>query len=220
MTLEHVLRQEQLGDGLQPVAYVSRSLTPAEQQYAQIEKEAFAVTWACECLSDYLLGLHFHIETDHKPLVSLLCQKLLDELPVRIQRFRLRMMRFSFSISHIPGKELIIADALSWAPAGSAKSDDYLLEKEAEAYNVQVMITTAASEEKLEEIRQAQDQDEICKQLMFYIQHGWPEKQQLFGVIKKFYSVAPELNVQNGLLVRGSRLVIPASMHHKNALFI
>ena len=56
------------------------------------------------------------------------------------------MMRFSFSISHTPGKELIIADALSRAPAGSAESDDYLLEKEAKAY-VQVTMATPASEE-------------------------------------------------------------------------
>ena len=51
---------------LKPVAYVSRSMTPTELRYAQIEKEALAFTWACECLSDYLLGLQFHIYTDHK----------------------------------------------------------------------------------------------------------------------------------------------------------
>ena len=94
------------------MAYVSRSMTPTEERYAQIEKEALALTWACERFSDYLIGLHFCVETDHKPLVPLFSQKLLDELPIRIQRFRMRMMRFSFSICHVPGKELATADAL------------------------------------------------------------------------------------------------------------
>ena len=58
----------------------------------------------------------FHCETDHKPLIPLLSTKNLDELPPRIQRFRMRLMRYHFTISHVPGKSLIIADTLSRAP--------------------------------------------------------------------------------------------------------
>ena len=64
-----------------PVAYASRPLTGTEMRYAQIEKEALAVTWACEKFSDYLLGKSFSIETDHKPLIPLLNSKQLDNLP-------------------------------------------------------------------------------------------------------------------------------------------
>ena len=55
-----------------------------------------------------LIGLHFQIETDHKPLVPLLSAKPLDQLPIRVQRFRLRMMRFDYVITHVPGKNLQI----------------------------------------------------------------------------------------------------------------
>lgn len=76
----------------------------------QIEKEALAFTWACKSLSDYLIGLRFHIETYHKPLVPLFSPKKgLDELPLRLQRFRLRMLRYS-SISHVPSKSPAVAD--------------------------------------------------------------------------------------------------------------
>lgn len=47
-------------------------MSPTEQPYAQIEKEALGITWASECFTDYLIGPEFHIETDHKPFVPLL----------------------------------------------------------------------------------------------------------------------------------------------------
>ena len=76
-----VLRQKQDDDQWRPVAYASHAMTPTEQRYAQIEKEALGITWASESFADYLIGLQFHIETDHKPLVPLLSTKNLEDLP-------------------------------------------------------------------------------------------------------------------------------------------
>lgn len=100
-----VLLQKQDDDSFRPVAYASRSMNDTEQRYAQIEKEALAITWAVERWRELLLGMeHFRVETDHKPLVPLLSTKSLDELPLRIQRFRMRLMKYHFKISHTPGK--------------------------------------------------------------------------------------------------------------------
>ena len=84
--LRAVLRQRH-ESVLRPVAYISRALTDTKMNYTQIEKEALAVTWACERFQDYLIGLHFTVETDHKPLVPLLSTKTLDQFPARVQRF-------------------------------------------------------------------------------------------------------------------------------------
>ena len=64
---------------------------------------------------DLLVGLRSRIEVDHKPLIPLFSNKRLEELPVRVQRVRFLMLRFDFDIKYIPGKNLVIADALSRA---------------------------------------------------------------------------------------------------------
>ena len=99
-----------------PVAFASRSMTDTEKRYSQIEKETLTLVWACEKFSDYVIGKSIQLETDHKPLVPLLGYTNLDCLPPRVLRFRIRLMRFDYSISHVPGKLLYTADTLSRAP--------------------------------------------------------------------------------------------------------
>ena len=47
-----------------PVCFASRSMTGTENRYAQIEKEALAITWTCDTFHNYLIGRRFLIETD------------------------------------------------------------------------------------------------------------------------------------------------------------
>ena len=104
--------------------YVSRSMTPTETHYAQIENEALALTWSCEIFQDYLIGKHFYIETDHKPLIPLLGQKDIDELPAYIQRMRL--IRYSYSITYIPEKLLLRADTPSLTSYAQSTLSDHI----------------------------------------------------------------------------------------------
>ena len=101
-----VLLQSQDGVTCHPVAFASCSLNESEMRYIQIEKEALALMYACENFSDYVLGKPILLETDHKPLVPLLGSKSLDRLPPWVLCFRTRIMRFRYSISHVPGKTL------------------------------------------------------------------------------------------------------------------
>ena len=79
--------------------YALRILTDTEKHYAQIEREALGVTLACERFNNYLLREKFHIYTDYKFLVPLLGHKNLDELTVKIQCFRVSLMRYHFTCS-------------------------------------------------------------------------------------------------------------------------
>ncbi len=135
----------------------------AEKRYAQIEKEAVTVTWACEKFSTYVLGRYFQVETDHKPLVPLLNTKHLDNLPPRILRFRLRLAKYNYTAYHTPGKLLYAADALSRVPLSERGEEE--LQEEVEAYISHVtMSSIPASPQKLEQIRQSQIEDVECSQ--------------------------------------------------------
>ena len=207
-----ILQRQPEGNVFRPIACASRALTSTESKYAQIEKEALAMTWACERFSMYLLGKKFEIETDHKPLVPLFSTKLLDELPARVQRFRIRLMKYHFNIHHVPGKKIATADVLSRFPRETTHHDEEL-EKEANACVNLVQIRHPASDQRLHEIRQHLAQDGILCQVMNFCLDGWPSYGNLPGALQPYCQVSGELTVSDGLLLKGSRLVIPVSRY-------
>ncbi|UYV68440.1 K02A2.6-like [Cordylochernes scorpioides] len=156
-----VLKQEGKNGIWRPVAYSSRTMTPTEKRYAQIEKEALAITWACERFQDFLLGKRFRIETDHKPLIPLFSTKELSSLTPRLQRFRMRMMRFGFEIVHIPGKELLDADALSRQPLLTTEGGED--ERPTSAHINAVLSSITDKDEMLTKIFEAQQEDTTLK---------------------------------------------------------
>ncbi|UYV85108.1 K02A2.6-like [Cordylochernes scorpioides] len=205
-----VLKQEGKNGIWRPVAYSSRTMTPTEKRYAQIEKEALAITWACERFQDFLLGKRFRIETDHKPLIPLFSTKELSSLTPRLQRFRMRMMRFGFEIVHIPGKELLDADALSRQPLLTTEGGED--ERPTSAHINAVLSSITDKDEMLTKIFEAQQEDTTLKAVVNYLEQGWPDKKKMSQALLSYWHVKDELGVQNGLLMRSCRLVIPASM--------
>lgn len=97
----------------QPVAYASRTLTPTERKYAQIEKELLAVVFACTRFDQLITGNpKTIIKTDHKPLLNIFKKPLLSA-PKRLQSMLLILQRYSLELQFVSGKENMMADALS-----------------------------------------------------------------------------------------------------------
>ena len=203
---------QKAGNEWRPVAYASRSMTDTERRYAQIEKEALAVTWACEKFRNYLLGRQFHIESDHKPLIPLLNSKHLDTLPPRVLRFRLRMATFDYTVQHVPGKLLYTADTLSRAPNSESGEGCLLLQKEVETFISSVTSTLPASKLRLEEYRKCQGQDSVCSKVREYCQIGWPKKHLPHPTLSPYWAVRGFLTLDNELLLYGNRIVVPSAL--------
>jgi transposase InsO family protein len=209
-----VLLQKSIDGEWKPVAYASRSMTETEMRYAQIEKEALAITWACERFSDYILGKNITIETDHKPLVPLLSTKHLDSIPPRVLRFRLRLMRFSYNILHVPGKLLYTADTLSRAPQSHSEED------KRKSYNIEFNLSAIlqqlpANAETLEKYLQAQKEDPICMQLSKFCIDGWPEQHNVKGQLKCYWQARRDLTQCEGILLYRTRVVVPERLQQE-----
>jgi hypothetical protein len=101
------------GHGLQPIAFESHKLSPAELNYAVHEKEQLAIVHCYTKWRHYLEGAKSTCITDHASLRHLFTQPSLSRRQARWMEY---MSRFDFIIEYRPGKENIVADALSRRP--------------------------------------------------------------------------------------------------------
>ena len=204
-----LLQRGEKGDW-RPVSFISRKLSEAERRYAQIEKEALAVTWACERFDFYLVGTDFEVETDHKPLVRLLGEKDLANLPLRCQRFKLRLMRYRFDIFHTPGSQMFLADALS-RPAGATTEQERARGKRVEVHLRAVKRAEELLDDgMLEDIKQCAHQDPLYQMVLEEVDAGWTRKGRSYkGELHSYWTQKDSLTSIRGLLMREEALVIP-----------
>ena len=58
-----------------PIAFTSKTLTPAKRNYCHLEKEALAIIFGVKKFLEYCFGRFFTIQTDHKSLLGLIGEK-------------------------------------------------------------------------------------------------------------------------------------------------
>ena len=94
---------QELKDGTWvPIDHASRSLTPCEMNYSQIE-ESLAQAWGMNIHRYYLLGIQFDSYTDHQPLVPIYSGRRRGN--ARVKRHRLKVQGFQYEMKYLPGKE-------------------------------------------------------------------------------------------------------------------
>ena len=91
-------------------AYYSRQTRGAETRYSATELEALALVETIIHFSYYLYGHTFVAFTDHHALLSL---KRSDRLNGRLKRLALKLQPWDVDVQYLPGKENLLADALS-----------------------------------------------------------------------------------------------------------
>ena len=105
-----------------PVGFASRTLNSAEVRYSQIEREALGIIFSVTAFREYLYGLRFMLETDHKPLLELFgeTRSMPDMTSSRLKRWALRLSEFTYTIRHKTTRDIPHADCLSRLPTASA----------------------------------------------------------------------------------------------------
>ena len=163
-----------------PIAFASRTLSKAECNYSQIEKEALALMWGIKCFQQYLYGNHFTLITDHQRLVSILHpdKALQSVIAAWLQRYALLLSEYTFHIqyrsTHCHGN----ADALSRLPLTEATEVERQDREELDDFPEfrlnqleQIPVTTAV-------LRDATAKDPVLSRVLEYTQVGWPVDNQ------------------------------------------
>ena len=206
-----ILLQEQGTGQRKPIAYISRSLSPTKRRYSHIECEALGCVWAVERLHNYLFGIKFTLLTDNKPLSSMLDPHSSKVLPPRIQHLAWRLHQYDFRIAHILGNANT-ADSLSRLPA---KHDDRLDSGFVCEDYVWFVCTSNVSDLQavtLSEMRSETSKDAALSKLLAEIHsRKWSNDE----LLKAYSGIKEELSVFEGVILRGTRIVVPQSLRKR-----
>ena len=162
-----------------------------------------AAVYALEKFHHYTFAREVDVITDHKPLIAI-WKKPLAKAPRRLQTLLLRARNYRFTLIYKPGTEIPTADTLSRAPASEPPSKEVI-------YGI---VLHRIRDDRLEQIRLATAADEALNEVMKMIAEGWPEDKGLLPApAKPFHTYNDELTIQDGIIYRNDRVVIPKSMH-------
>ncbi|XP_039893254.1 uncharacterized protein K02A2.6-like [Simochromis diagramma] len=192
-----------------PVAFASRTLTEAEQKYAQIEKEALAIIFGVKKFHKYLYGRKFTLITDHKPLLAILGPK--SAVPtlaaLRMQRWALILMAYNYDIEYRRSAEHANADALSRLPRNTP---DNIAEEGSIFYFSHVEELPIVAKD----IERATMKDPILSKVWSYTMNGWPSYMQDES-LKPYFTRRHELSAEQGCVLWGQRVIIPPVYQQK-----
>ena len=191
-----------------PVAFASRTLTKAERNYSQLEKEALSIIFGIRKFHPYLYGRQFTLVTDHKPLVTILHpRKGTPPLAAaRLQRWALILASYNYEIEFKPTEKHCNADSMSRLPLPISTEKEEEL-SEVSLYSLQLVETLPVTANHICKMTR---NDPTLSKVFQYTMSGWPSipDQQLMPYYRRKY----ELSVECGCLLWGSRVIIPPKL--------
>ena len=191
-----------------PIAFASKALNATEQNYAQIEKELYAILFGCVRFHQYIYGRKTIVHSDHKPLESIM-KKPLSTAPPRLQRMLLQLQKYDITVKHVAGKSIPVSDALSRQHLSTVDN----MSEEFEASVNTVMNNLPIRDEKMSLIRQKTQEDDQFKQVKYYIRNGWPEsKDRCHTLAEEYWNHRDELVIIDDIILKGERIVIPKTI--------
>nr|CAI5849336.1 unnamed protein product [Callosobruchus analis] len=128
----------------------------------------------------------------------------------RIQRLAMRLLRFRFELTFVPGKNLQVPDTLSRDPTDETIDTTYL------ETNLKVHSIIAARPENKVRLIEAINEDPVLQKIKFYVLNGWPKHKQCAPVeVKKYWEIKDDIYLHNDVLFYKSRLIIPSRLREE-----
>jgi hypothetical protein len=193
-----------------PVAYASRGLNETEKKYAVIEKEMLSIVYATQRFHNYIYGRQIKVITDHKPNVFVLNKRICQVHSPRLQRLKLKLLKYDIKLEYLPGKYLYIADCLS----RNYSNEVGKLDKDMNEIVHSVEKHLRMSENKKEEFRLHTKRDVILSDVCKYWMNGWKCK-KYEGELKVFYQIRNDLHVYKDMIFYNDRVVVPKRLREK-----
>ncbi|CAH8597340.1 unnamed protein product [Dicrocoelium dendriticum] len=197
------------------VMHVSRTLTPAEKNYGQIEKEALAIVFAVTKFHKMLYGRRFTLLTDHKPLLSIFGSK--KGIPAysasRLQRWAVILLGYDFEIRYCRTQDFGQADGLSRLISKHAAVEDTVIAAVTVEDDVRYQLSNAIRSLPITaaDIRRATAQDPVLQKAVTYVQTCWPNT-TLSGELKQLHQRRDSLSVVDSCLMTADRVVVPSCL--------
>ena len=152
----------------------------------------------------FLYANHFILETDQKPLETILSRSL-NQAMLHLQRILIRTFPYNFTVRYLPGLKNQLADCLS--QVGGLKDSIKL----AKLCVYQITSQLNARGDSLPQLREATQADDTLAILKYTIQQGWPNSIKTYQAkIQPFWTFREELTIEDGLILKGTRIVIPS----------
>ena len=192
---------------LRPVAYASESLSKAEQNYANIERELLGFVFSLETFKHFTSGRKTNIITDHKPLTSLFSKCLANTSP-RLARMMLCICDYDANVLYQKGSKMFLSDVLSHLSSHNTRKGK---QSEIKGLNISVHnVETDVHETTLDKICNHSKADSTLSSVMRYVLEGWPgNANECAEPAQAYFTYRDELTNVGGLLVKGNRIVIP-----------
>ena len=198
-----------------PVYCASRTLSKAEKNYQNLERECMAAVWGMEKFHYFLYGRHFVLQTDQKPLRSIFKKHMTDVTP-SMQRLCIRTWNYDFTPEYLKGKSDVISDALSRVNPQQLDNSDVSDDLEKEMLAVNILSTSTLQQAEIEELQKATSEDTELQCLKTVISTGWPStRSSCSDVLKNYWNYRDELWIENGILMKNQKVVIPNVLRGK-----
>ena len=152
----------------------------------------------------FLYASHFVLETDQKPLETILSKNINQDIPT-LQRILICTFPYHLIVQYIPGLTNQLADCLSHL---GGQKDTITLSK---LYAYQVTNQLCARNDSLQQIRIATQDDDELVLLKHTITQGWTcNIKDISSAIQSYWTFREELTTEDGIILKGTRIVIPA----------